>query len=88
MGCGKQLLNLTWTHHEWVRQVTHEQIREEAETDMWGRRFFTGHVECHTHKVCKECGKVVGERECTCEPEHGQHCAIRLKYLAATPRSS
>jgi hypothetical protein len=86
MSCSKHFLNLHWKHHEWTRQVTHEQSLEETLTDMWGRRFSAGLVECHTRLVCKDCGKVVGERECTCEPERGARCAIRLEYLAGATR--
>lgn len=82
MSCSKHLLGLHWKQHDWERQVTRAESLEESLTDMWGRKFSAGHVVCHTRYVCKDCGKVQDERECTCEPAHGEHCAIRLEYLA------
>jgi hypothetical protein len=81
MSCSKHLLFVNWKQHEWVREVTHEQPLEETVTDMWGQSFSTTHVQCHTRYVCKECGAVTGERECTCELEQGERCAIRLEHL-------
>ena len=85
MSCNKHFLSLNWKHHDWARQVTHEETLEDALTDMWGRRFFASHVECHTRYVCRHCGKVRDERECSCEPERAESCVIRREYLANTP---
>jgi hypothetical protein len=84
MSCDKHFLGLNWKDHEWVRTVTDEHSLEETLTDMWGRHVSSETVLCHTRYVCKECGKVTSERECTCDPERGEHCAIRLEYLAGT----
>ena len=83
MNCSKHFLGLNWTHHEWERQVTRAQSFEGQSTDMWGRQFDVNHVICHTRFVCSGCGKVVDGAECTCEPERGERCAIRLAFLAS-----
>ena len=82
MSCSKHLLGLRWEHHDWRRQVAQAESAEVQVTDMWGRRFDEGHIVCHTRYVCAECGKVVDGAECTCEPDRGECCAIRLEYLS------
>ena len=82
MSCTKHFLVFNWKHHEWQRQVTQAESLEERLTDMWGQPFDERHVLCHTQYVCSDCGKVVDATECTCEPERGDRCPIRLKYLA------
>lgn len=87
MSCSKHFLIVTWKHHAWARQVTREQSLAEINTDMWGRQCSDTHVQCHTRYVCKDCGAVSGDRECSCDPERGEHCAIRLEYLAGMTQS-
>jgi hypothetical protein len=82
MSCSKHFLGLNWKQHDWRRYVTREASLSEDLTDMWGRRFQADHVVCHTQHICDCCGMVRDEGECTCEPEIGERCAIRLKYLA------
>ena len=86
MSCSKHFLIFNWKQHEWTRQVTREEPIEEPLTDMWGQTFSAAHVQCHTRYVCKDCGAIVGDRECTCDPERGEHCSIRLEYLAGGTR--
>lgn len=79
----KHFPGLNWKHHAWERQVTQTESFEERVNDMWGRPFGVEHVLCHTRYVCSDCGTVVDGGECTCEPQRGERCPIRLEFLAS-----
>jgi hypothetical protein len=83
MSCSKHFLGFNWRHHDWHRHVTYGTVVDTVLTDMWGREVHADHVVCHTEYVCGDCGKVKVDRECTCERECGDRCAIRLDWIAS-----
>jgi hypothetical protein len=83
MSCSKHLLGLNWKQHTWERRVTHSESFYEPLTDMWGRRIATGHVTCHAEFVCRDCGAVRDDGECTCDEAKGELCPVRVQWLAA-----
>ena len=83
MNCDRHVLNVHWTHHHWVRQVstTHDAISRD--TDMWGRPVENEQVTCHITHVCETCGSTFDGGECGCDKSRAEHCARRLAYLDA-----
>lgn len=81
MTCKSDLLPVDFPHHEWRTEVTSTSYVEDHTTDMWGRTNISDHVTCHKHEVCARCGETRNERECMCDLEVGERCAIRIACL-------
>lgn len=82
MNCSRHFLGHDFEHHDWQRRVTHAVSLSEPVTDQWGRKYESSHALCHTEYVCRRCGAVRDEGECTCERERAESCPIRLDWLA------
>jgi hypothetical protein len=82
MSCSKRILGMPWKSHDWERQVTRTESFVEPGSDMWGRYVEGGHIVCHVRRVCRACGTIDDERECSCQPERAGKCAIRLQWIA------
>ena len=89
MSCTTRFFGIPMGRHHWHREVTHAEILNARQPDMWGRTVVRDYVRCDKRQVCESCGAVRKEISCLCEPSLGDRCAIRLEYLAktgATPR--
>ncbi|MBI2185968.1 MAG: hypothetical protein HYU37_02455 [Acidobacteria bacterium] len=73
-------------HHYWRRRVTAAESLPTQETNMWGRVVYKEAVRCYKEYVCDACGATRGGGSCFCDPAYGDHCAIRLEFLAAQAR--
>ena len=82
MNCTTRFLGIRLGRHQWRKEVTHAEIMTALESDMWARPVYRDHVRCDKRQVCDVCGTVRREVSCLCDPEKGEHCAIRLEYLA------
>lgn len=82
MSCIRHFLTFHWEHHEWRPQVTLAETIASRETDIWGRRHGETFVRCHKHEVCEACGQTRRAAACLCDTGRGEHCAIRLDWIA------
>ena len=88
MTCSRRFLTFRWEHHAWRRRVSATSRGSTVVTDMWGRRVDQENVRCHTEYVCEACGKVRDGRDCLCDAERGERCAVRLAFIDASGRTT
>jgi len=82
MDCTTRFLGIPLGRHRWHREVTHAEILTAQEPDMWARTVYRDYVRCDKREVCEVCGEIRRDVSCLCEPSKGDHCAIRVEYLA------
>ena len=83
MSCNRHFLNFEWEHHTWQPRVVGAETLHARETTMWGGSANLPYVRCRKHEVCTVCGKTTETRSCTCDPEVGETCDVRLAWMAS-----
>lgn len=80
MACTRHFLNFEWEHHTWRPQVVGEALVHSHETTMWGGSVNQPYTRCQKQLVCEVCGAMTDVHSCVCDPEEGEHCAVRLAW--------